>query len=380
MADKEYFAAQDAESVIERCSREMNSWGMNTFSSGVFSSVVSAYWRNNLAYYSAMIVPDSNNSSLGFGGEQGELVKVTLPVAKTLTKQFVTLITSQRLNFEVLTDNTDASPMQTARIGKAICSGVRKKEELDKKMEHVAERTAVLGASFVSCTWRSDKGYIYSQSPEGQPLYSGDNHVETHDMFDLIYDWSVENFTDLDWVILKRKKNRYDLIAQYPDMADAIAGVMNAKQSRQSMFNNNSLGEYENEDTIVVHEFYHRPSPALPQGRMLAYCNSDTIFYDDINPYECIPVYELSFEKINKCGLSYAMFSNLLPAQEMLDHSASVQSTNQSAFGVQSLLSPRGSDMNVEQLSSGMNLIHYSPLTAEGGGEPKPLELPKTPP
>lgn len=380
MANINYFATEDVQHVISRLDKEVQSWGMDTFASSVFTSVIATYWRNHAAYYSAMIAPDNWASSLGSAGEQGELVKVTLPVARTLTRQFITLVTKQRLNFEVLTENSDSSPMQTARIGKAICTATQDTQELDQKIEAMAEKTCVLGASFMSCTWRSDKGYIYSQGPDGQALYSGDNHVEWHDLLDMVFDWSVENFSDLSWVIVKRKTNRYDLMAQYPQIATDIAALPSVKETRQSLPNYNFLNRYENQDMIYVYEFYHKPSPALPQGRMIAYSSAGTVYYDDINPYECIPVYALQFEKINTTGLGYPMFSNLMPAQEMLDHSVSVQATNQSAYGVQSLLVPRGSDINIEQIVGGVNMIHFSPMSAEGGGEPKPLELPKTPP
>jgi len=380
MSDTTYFVNKPAEEAISKIDKYILNWGKNGFSAGVFSAVIATYWRNHSAYYSAIINPDGWTTSLGFTGSQGELVKVTLPVARTLTTQFVTLITRQRLNFEVLTNSTDAIPMQTARIGKALCEDIKAKHNLDEKIAAAAEKTAVLGACFISSTWRSDAGYIYAKTPEGNPMYSGDDQIEVHDMLDVVYDWSCEDINNLDWITIKRKRNRYDLMSQYEELADEIASLPSVKDSRQGLTNYGVLSEFDNDDMIYVYEFYHRKTPAVPEGRMVAYGSVGTIFYDDVNPYECIPVFPLIFEKINNTSLGYPMFSNLLPAQEMLDHSASVQASNQSAFGVQSLLVPRGSDISTEALSSGLNAIYYSEQQAEGGGIPKPLEMPTTPP
>jgi hypothetical protein len=64
----------------------------------------------------------------------------------------------------------------------------------------------------------------------------------------------------------------------------------------------------------------------------------------------------------------------------MLDHEMSVVSTNHQAFGVQSVLVPKGADIGVEDVAKGLNFITYTPQGADGGGKPEPLQLTATPP
>jgi hypothetical protein len=77
---------------------------------------------------------------------------------------------------------------------------------------------------------------------------------------------------------------------------------------------------------IYVYEFYHKPTPALPQGRMTIYASGTCVFEDGENPYGQIPGRFLKFEQIIGTGLGYPMLSNLLPVQELLDHSFSASS------------------------------------------------------
>jgi hypothetical protein len=57
----------------------------------------------------------------------------------------------------------------------------------------------------------------------------------------------------------------------------------------------------------------------------------------------------------------------------------STMATNQQAFGVQSVLVPKGADISVKDLK-GLNFISYKPQSAEGGGKPEPLQLTSSPP
>jgi hypothetical protein len=67
---------------------------------------------------------------------------------------------------------------------------------------------------------------------------------------------------------------------------------------------------------------------------------------------------------------------DLLPIQDAINSLYSTVLTNQHAFGVQNILNPRGSDVNVSSLAGGLNLIDYNPQA----GKPEALNLTQTPP
>jgi hypothetical protein len=194
-----------------------------------------------------------------------------------------------------------------------------------------------------------------------------------------VFDWSIENEKNIDWVVIKRIRNRWSYAARYPELLSQIKSIPSVKEVRQTMPNLNFLSRYESSDMIYVYEFYHKPTPALPQGRMTIYASGTCVFEDGENPYGQIPGRFLKFEQIIGTGLGYPMLSNLLPVQELLDHSFSVISTNQQATGVQSVLVPKGADISVNDIK-GLSFISYTPANAEGGGKPEPLQLTSTPP
>jgi hypothetical protein len=375
-----YWASDDTQRVVGHLDEHIYTWGSNTSASSVFTSVLAAYWRNMSAYYSPIINPDSWLTSLGFSGEQGELVKMVVPQARTLIRQFVSVITKQRYNWEALTDIDDTNPLQTAKIGKALANDLWEKQGMDKLAESAAERVSVLGHVFCSVTWDESGGNPIGVRPDEQGLaYQGALEMDIHDPHDVVFDWSIESEKNLDWVVVKRIRNRWTYAARYPELRDQIVGLPSVKEVRQTMPNLNFLSRYESSDMIYVYEFYHKPTPALPQGRMTIYGGATCVFEDRENPYGQIPGRFLHFERILGTGLGYPMLSNLLPAQELLDHSFSAIATNQQATAVQSVLVPKGADISVNDIK-GLSFISYTPANAEGGGKPEPLQLTSTPP
>ncbi len=375
----EYFAAaQDAKDVVVHVDKHMQMWGANTSASSIYTAILAAYWRNTAAYYAPLIKAENWLTSLGYAGQQGELVSVTIPYARMLTRQFVSLVTQQRQSFDALTDVTDSNPLQTARLGKAIANQVNEQQKFDQKMEKAAERTAVTGVSYIGAFWESDMGDPYAVDENDTLVYTGDSKIETFDFTEVIYDWSVEEWNQQSWVLVRRKRNRWDLIAQHPELKAELLSIPSVRETKQTLPNFNFLATYENNDLIYVNEFYHKATPAVPSGRFTAYCNQDCILFDGENPYDGLPVEVLLFENILGTGLGYPFFSSLMPAQEMMNHSFSVISSNQAAFGVQSVLTPKGSNLSVEDVS-GLKFIQYTPQGAEGGGKPEPLQLTATP-
>lgn len=379
MEDKNYFASEDPKRLAEYLFHHIQNWGSESTQSSVFSSVVNTWRRNLIAYYSPMINAQTWQSSLGYVGQQGEYVSMVVPVARTLIRQLVAIICKQRLAIECLTDITDSKGLQTARLGKAVCNDDIEQNHLEKKLDVVTEQMLVTGMGYLTCTWRTDKGFPYSANDDGSVNYSGSNTYETPDCRDVIFDWSIRNQDDWDWVIIRQARNRWDLVSQHPELEDRILAQPSVQQSRQTMGDVNYMSMYQDTERIFVYEFYYKPSPSLPKGRMTFFLEDRTTIYDDVNLYECLPIYQFKCEDIMGTGLGYPLLSSLLPAQEMMDHGYSVQATNQASFGVQSVLVPKGSDISAQNIE-GLNFISYKPAGADGGGKPEPLQLTSTPP
>lgn len=370
-----YWFTEDPESVANRLQSLHGTWSVWG------SNPVAQSWvRHSIMYYSSVIDPSSWDSSLVFEGEQGELVRMSIPQARSLIRQLVTLITKQKLAMKAIAESTSRDVIADMRLGNALADHVVDDQRLDSKGENLVEQAFIYGMSFLKASWRTDRGDVYVIDPDDDAvLTNGDLEIQNYSVFDVFYDYATEQFHDLDWCEVRTLKNKWSLIAQFPDKKEAIKNLEPASNYRG--FYSASYTTYAQDDTVYVYEVYHRPTPALPQGRMIVYAADDLVLYDGPNPYKKIPIVCMKPESIHGLGMGfgYPFFANLLPAQEMLDHSFSAIATNQSAFAVQNITVPRGADISVEDIG-GMNWISFTPTNASGGGKPEALQLTQSSP
>lgn len=366
---KEYWFTEDGSKVVRRLAEIHDNW--HKWSS---NPIMQAWSRNAAAYYSCVADNSTWDTSLSYEGEQGELVKMQIPEARSLARQFIALATKQKLSFQAVAQRTGSDVIQDTRLGNAVAAQVVESQRLDQKGERLAELAYILGIAFLQTTWRTDKGRPHAVSDVGELVYDGDLDIAVRGPGSVFWDYTIEEWDDLDWCEVKVPRNRWSLIAQFPDLSEEIMSLPAiSRDSRSDQDTVNAL----NQDMVYVYEAYHKPTPAIPQGRMLMYSDDQTIYFDGANRYGCIPIEPMKPEPIIGTGLGYPIFSNLLPAQEMMDHSFSAWATNEAAHAVKNVTVPRGAAISVEEIQ-GMNWISFTPTNATGGGRPEVLDLNKT--
>jgi hypothetical protein len=342
--------------------------------------IAQTWIRNQIAYYSPILEAESWESSLSFGGDQGELVKMVIPQARSLARQYIGIACKQKLAVQAVALNNDGSDLnEVIRLGNALGNRIIKDQDLESKKVDLAEKGHLHGAGYIGTFWRTDRGEPFEGDPEsGFVAFKGDIEMPILSVFDVFYDYTIECWDDLDWVEIRTKRNRWDLVAQFPELETEIMSL--PAVSSQSGTAASQYRSVSDDDMVFCYELYHRVTPAMPEGRMLMYSNDKTIYHDGPNRYGKIPVRQFKPEKVQGTGFGYPMFSNLLPAQEMLDHEFSAIATNHAAFAVQNVTAPRDSNFGVQQIN-GMNFISFTPVSnAPGGGRPEALQLTQTAP
>jgi len=353
VASNKYWAVQSAEDCI--CAvlkRVENSTGPN------YRAILE---RNRNHYYKWL---DYNNSetSIQSTGEQGEFVKASCSQGRSLIRNMVTLVTSDRLAFETIATASDESVYSATKVAKGIIDDVLNRKNIDKLQDEAVELALVYGSSFYVCRWNTALGEPYVNDTNGKPLFTGDIDVQIKSPFDIYFDTSANNWEEVDWVIVKQKHNKHTIASQYKKFASELEGIID-------QFYNEDMEEA-NEDTITVYEFYHKPTPALPNGRLLVFVNSEIILFDKANPYKCLPVIPNIPMNIANTLKGYALFSDILPLQELLDSEINTIASNHAAYGVQNILIPNEADFDINDLQ-GLRIINYSPEA----GDIKPLSL-----
>lgn len=361
-----YFAAAEPEKLASACMAKAQSF-YNTLDANFYLDKLAKMWQ----FYHGQFQDNYSGGShqIGFTGEQGELTVLSVNHFRNIAQHMLVMITSNRPAMEARSVNTDYKSLAQTYIANGILDYYMREKKLEEAIRSATEMAIVLGAGFVRLEWNATAGELYDFDPEtGEKNFEGEMEWSTHSPFDVVFDGTKENWNN-EYIILRTFKNKYNLMAKYPELAEKINGISTKNNNnvyRVAIFSNDTT------DDIPVYEFYHKRTEAMPEGRYCLFLESDIILLDMPLPYRDIPIYRISAGEFMGTPYGYTPMFDVYPIQEGINSLYSTIMTNQSAFGVQNLFVPRGADLSINSLEGAMNII-------EGNMKPEALNLTETP-
>lgn len=384
-----YFAADEAEETVSYLELKSTQW-FNTLVQNDYLDKIKRSWQS---YHGAYYTEGGNSHEIQFAGEQGELVNLAVNHYRNIAQNMLTMVTSTRPSFQARSVNTDYRSQVQTMLANGLLDYYMREKRLEKYLKRAVEYAIVLGSGYVKMEWDATTGEIYDyidpsemedydpemeleegeEDREPYPVYEGDVVFTNLSPFDIVFDTSKEDPDQHDWVLCRNWKNKFDIAAKYPEFEDEIVDLDTKSDHTRSRI---TLQQLDETVDIPVYEFFHKRTPSMPEGRYVLYLTSEIILMDTAMPYGDLPVYRIAPSDILGTPYGYTTMFDLLPIQESVNSLHSIILTNQNAFGVQSVISPRGSDVSVSQIEGGMNFIEYN----QQAGKPEPLQLTSTPP
>jgi len=362
-----YWAAKDTRGTVAECIKRTDEWFEHIRNSGLL-----ALWRLSLSEYYA---GSEEGGQTGVDGEQDELTTVHVNHVRNLGEHLVSAIAGQAPQFLPQGSNNDAKSANAVRVAGAILDDAIKHGKLGKIRIEASRRSHVLSEGWSSVVWDTTAGPEVAPDPEtGAIVSGGDPAYALHSPVDIIRDPN-RNDADHQWYLVRRSVNRWDLAALHPEFVDEIAGLPSkideSEERPRLRTNRNRL--HQNSDEVYVYDFWHDKTPALPMGRSLTFANENAVWEDGPLKYDRLPLFCISPEtQIDTCQ-GYSTAYDLLPLQQVINACYSVSLSNVNAFGVQSIWTQPGSNIDIQELSKGLS--HVTSRT-----KPEPLNLAQTSP
>lgn len=328
------------------------------------SGRMNLYCRSWLYYYR----PRTNGARMNTGGEQNELTTISVNHYRNLLVHLETMTTSQKPAFEARATNTDVKSMAQTILANGLLEYYMREKHLDRVFKTAVKTALQLAEAFVSIGWNATGGNVYGTTATGAPIYEGDLVYKNYGPQDVVRDFTLTSPQQEVYYILREWRNKYELAAKYPDLADDILSCDPdmLKIASTTLYR---YGVDIESDNIPVYTLVHKPTPALPNGRYTEILDNDTVLLDGPLPYEHTHVYRIAPDEESGTIFGYTVGFDLLPMQQNLDMLYSTIASNQQAFGVQNILVPKGSDLSTTSLMGGLNEIQYDPKL----GKPEPF-------
>jgi len=356
-----YWATEDKDTLASDLMQRVQNYYNYLRSSSLFDLYRNSYYN----YFKA----SQHMGNVLWVGQNAEYSNISINHYRNLIQHRLTLTVSQRPTFQPRATNTDYKSQAQVKLAHGLLDYYMREKKLERYIKTAVEFALVYGEGFL----RTD----YGTTESGAIIREGDISFKNGSPMDIIRDPFARSWQDNDWVIMRTFQNKHTLAAKYLELADDIVDL-------QFNFNDklNDIIDFSiytpslsMTDIIPVYEFFHRDTAAIPGGRMVTFLDNELVLIDSPLPYRDIPVYRISAGDMDGTPFGYSVAFDIMPLQKAIDNLYSTIQTNQEMFGVQNILLPRGSNIGLEEIGGGLNIIEYDSQL----GAPSPLNLTNTP-
>ena len=322
-------------------------------------------------YYNYYLVNETNFTYPTYGADGFK--RININHFRAMIKHLLSLVTAQRVSPQPIATNTDYKSQSQVNFCKNIIKYIDVEKGMDSQFQLATESALVLGAAYIAREWDAKLGDVYATDEEtGEVKRKGDFVTGVYNWLDVVFDFANGSYQECSWLILRRYVNRWDLVAKFPQHADAIKAMQISPEVKRHRLGH-IINEH-NEDLIPLYTFHHGKTAALPDGRTTLFLDDNVALFDGPLPYKRVPVSRITSDDQIDSAFAYSISMDLLPIQKVYNALCSAVCTNQAAFGVQNILIPREASISLTQLTEGLNAIYYDPIATQGA-KPEALNL-----
>lgn len=356
-----------------------------------------------------------NSVAVTFGGDEGENVLARVNHFRSILQAIVAMVTASRIAWKARAINTDVQSLQQTSIAEGVVDWSYRAKSLESMRVEQVERAIVSGEGYLHLRWDPYVGRVVpppdGQPPSSRPVYDerGEPVIEEVEVADPVSGLTTTeqrpkmepwpkregdvapavlgplevvrdlNERDMAWCLVPHRESVWTLAARYPKARAEILALRGTDQWPRRIWCETMLEKpEEDDDAITTWCFYHPPNDALPLGRYVVFAGP-IVFYDTMRdgkpwPFDGIPVFQLLPMREMGSAQGHSPTWDLLCVQELYDACFTSLANATEGRGEGNVLAPKGSDVSVEMLARGYQLIEYDVVEgAPDGGRPVPL-------
>jgi hypothetical protein len=318
-------------------------------------------WRKNQKFYENRMFGSLSSDIIDVGAV-GELKALTYNHFRNVIRHMLNQLTAITPSFDVSATNTEVASRRASAIGKDIVNYYFKVKRSTNKSKRAAENALVHGDGFVLAEWNPSIGRDIRPDDSDRMMTEGDFDIFTRSVYNFFYDYTLEDKADWPWIIYRVRENKFDLAEIFPKHKKRIKGLQNYYSTDRYRNEGDDIDDYElDSDHIFKYVAYHRKTPAVPNGKHIIFLGEEEAafsIYEGESLYgKELPYFSVSpAEYIDSC-VGFTEASIIRAPQEVINNVISSLVTNATAAGANNIWAPAGSNLNVQEVVDGMNLI-----------------------
>lgn len=367
-----YFANKPVQELMgELKTRKKNAWNAR------MSRGLPNLWRLIYAQAFGMDPASGRNSTqkLEFVGPQANYVRFRVNLARSHVKQRNQIAQGQRPSFQCVAVNDDAASLSQVGICSKALTYIFRESKGEKALARALESDGYFGEGGIWERWDASAGdseKVQTQEPAkdavtGQPLFEPDGTptmkpvVKTQrsgaPSYKAVFPWnyiSDPNLEEPNWILIREKVSKYELMARFPEKADDLAKLTLTRENEPGYV---ELFQWDvqsgTDDIVAIDHFIHANSPETPGGRYVGYVQ-DVDLWDTPCPVDQgLPFSIICSARYFDTNMGYPESCDLLSLQEMIDELLSQSATNILKFGNQNIWGEDGVEFDPQAFMEG---------------------------
>ncbi len=366
-----YFAAEPASSIASVLFAKIEAWYERQRSSGRYDRIMKSW----AMAHGVSVDNGSVSWAMTRGGAQGEIIKGHENHYRSIGTNLVNLTTAERPAIQCSAANSDYRTLAQAKLANGLADYHLTERSLETLLKRACKSGVFRSEGFILGEWDPNAGEPHATNQDGGVVKTGAPRFAFGGPFDVIRDDYASSFDSLTWLIFRDWANKYELAAQYPELADSIISLGFGHDLFGAF--KPSGGNGDETDLIPVFKFFHDRNPALEEGRQTTILNASILLFDGPLVYRKKPIAYVMPDETDGTPYGNTPMFDLMGPQEAVNGLDSATITNNLGRGIGNILEPTGSNMSVSPIGTSMNSIKYTPV---GGQKPEAFIWPPTPP
>ncbi len=342
----EYWALGPIEEIAQNIEDKFSEYQQWLYRSGYASRIKLCYDR----YYGI-----GTEGSLALEkSEDGKLTNININHYKNLLKRLHILVTQNKLSFQPRSLRNDSSALIDADLGRGLLEYYSDDKDMHSVFSEAVETALVCLEAYIHAPWDANEGQ--EVATDGSKLiFEGDQAFNVLTALDVGKSTSPNS----NWYIVREKKNKYDLAAQFPQFETEILNSKLEKSYQDEIMLDPTLHSYgdeiEDDEAVYVFTLYHKRTQAIRTGRQTVIC-ANQVLEDGPLQYKDIPLFNLKAGNILQTTMADSPGIDLLPLQEAINLLSSAVLTNNLNNAVQNIWS-QDPNITIKKVSKSQNLI-----------------------
>lgn len=316
-------------------------------------------------------------AGLGYGmtrrGRDGEYAAIRINRSRAVAKARQALISATRFVWKPQARNADVSPARATELATMLLEDAWKRKAFEQLYIDWLELQDAFSQGFVFLEWDRAAGE-QKLALDGALLMSGDTVANLVCPWHVFVDNSKTSWDAQDWAFVRLYKSRWTLASTYRVLPDGRQGleaedaILNAKSDK--MLDGSPIGAGDDRDTTGVLVFLHKPTPALPAGRIVVMLSADVVLMDKPlvdtaegkgdGEYAEWPLYRMAADKLIDTPHAWTSHWDTLGAQELLDGIDTTLATIITTLGNPVIAFQKGAGNKPENLALGFRAWEMS--------------------